>query len=152
MTIYLVRHAAALSRREWVREDELRPLSPKGEAQAKGLVDVLGDRPIRRILSSPAVRCWATMVPLADELGVDVEHSPELWEGAAVRPARDLLDELPDDTVLCSHGDLIPDLLNALIGEGLEAIGRDCKKGSTWALDRDGGRFLRGHYLPPPEV
>ena len=28
---------------------------------------------------------------------------------------------------------------------------RDCKKGSTWVLERDGRTFTRGTYLPPPK-
>jgi phosphohistidine phosphatase SixA len=149
VSVYLVRHADALARGKWTQQDALRPLSGKGRRQAAGLVDLLGDRGVRRILSSPAVRCWQTVSPLARHLGLDVEHEPRLWEGAAVDPARALLDT--HDAVLCSHGDLIPDLLNHLIAEGMEAVGRDCKKGSTWLLERNGDHFVRGTYLPPPK-
>ncbi len=151
MTIYLVRHGHAPDRHSWRQEDELRPLSDKGRRQAAGLVEVLGDRGVGRILSSPAVRCWQTVEPLAAHLGLEIEHEPRLWEGSDVAPARDLLDEV-DDAVLCSHGDLIPDLVNRLIAEGAEAVGRDGKKGSTWVLERDGARFTRATYLPPPEA
>lgn len=149
MSVYLVRHGDALSRSKWPQDDELRPLSDKGWRQAAGLVDLLGDKGVRRIVSSPAVRCWQTVEPLAQHLGLEIEHDPRLWEGAATRPARELLET--DEAVLCSHGDLIPDLLNELIDEGMEAVGRDCKKGSTWALERNGDRFVRATYLTPPK-
>jgi 8-oxo-dGTP diphosphatase len=150
MSVFLVRHADAKSRDKWPQEDELRPLSRRGWDQARGLVRLYDGSPITRIASSPAVRCWQTVEPLAEHLGLEIEHEPRLWEGASLRGARDLLDELGDGAVLCSHGDLIPDLLNQLIDEGMEALGRDCKKGSTWVLERDGDRFVRATYLPPP--
>jgi phosphohistidine phosphatase SixA len=149
--LLLVRHAEAISRSRWTQEDELRPLTDKGWDQARGLVPLLSDLVLTRLLSSPAVRCWQTLEPLAEDLGLEIEHEPRLWEGASVRDARLLLDEVGDGTVLSSHGDLIPDLLNHLIGEGMEAVGRDCKKGSTWVLERTGSRYVRGTYLPPPK-
>jgi hypothetical protein len=52
-----------------------------------------------------------------------------------------LLDEVADDTpVLCSHGDIILDLV------GWE---RQARKGSTWILEPDGDRFAPAVYLPP---
>ena len=54
-------------------------------------------------------------------------NAPVLLEGTPVRRARALLDELGDaDVALCSHGDVIPDVVNHLIGEGMDATGRLC--------------------------
>ena len=151
MTVFLVRHADALPRQEWAHDDALRPLTEKGFGQARGLVDLLGDRGITRLLTSPAVRCRQTLDPLASHLGLVIEDAPVLSEGASVHGARALLDELGGtDVALCSHGDLIPDLVNRLIAEGMEAHGRDAKKGSTWVLHHDGRRFVWGQYLPAP--
>ena len=153
MTAYLVRHADALSRHSWTRDDELRPLSEKGLRQANGLVALLGEHPITRILTSPSVRCRQTVEPLAASLGVAIEEVAELHEGTPVRRTRALLETLvKGHTVLCSHGDVIPDLVNQLIGEGMDAHGggRDCKKASTWVVETKGGRFHRAHYLPAP--
>mgnify|MGYP001253632055 CR=1 FL=1 len=148
--IYLVRHADALSRSGWAVDDRLRPLTEKGFDQARGLVEVLAAERIDTIVSSPAVRCLQTVEPLADALGLGVVEDPCLWEGNPVGPFRRLIDEL-DHAVLCSHGDLIPDLVDQLIGEGMDAVGRDCKKGSTWVLEREGPTFTRGTYRPPPK-
>ncbi len=150
MSLYLVRHADALSRHGWTDDDTLRPLSPKGAAQAAGLVDLLDGRRIDTIVSSPAVRCTQTVGPLADARGLTVVEDPALWEAMPLAPVRRLVDEL-DHAVICSHGDLIPDLVDQLIGEGMEAVGRDCKKGSTWVLEREGATFVRGTYLEPPK-
>jgi phosphohistidine phosphatase SixA len=151
LSVLLVRHADALTRHGWVDDDQLRPLTEKGHAQARGLLDVLAEHRIDTIVSSPAVRCTQTVVPLAEERGLTVVEDPRLWEAMPLAPVRALVDEL-DHAVICTHGDLIPDLVDELIGEGLEAVGRDCKKGSTWVLEREGASFVRGLYLPPPKV
>jgi phosphohistidine phosphatase SixA len=150
VSVFVVRHAAALSRHGWGADDRLRPLSEKGFAQARGLAELLGGHRIEVVVSSPAVRCTQTVAPLATELGLDVVEDPALWEAMPLPPLRAMLDEL-DHAVLCSHGDLIPALVDQLIGEGMEAVGRDAKKGSTWVLEREGARFTRGTYLPPPK-
>jgi 8-oxo-dGTP diphosphatase len=149
MSVLVVRHAVALSRHDWLPDDRLRPLSEKGLGQARGLVDLLAGHRIETIVSSPAVRCTQTVEPLATALGLEVIEDPVLWEAAPLEPVRRLVGEL-DHAVLCSHGDLIPELVDQLIGEGMEALGRDCKKGSTWVLEREGTDFVRGTYLPPP--
>lgn len=151
MTVYLVRHADALSRSVWAHDDLLRPLTEKGFGQAQGLVDLWGDKGIRRLLTSPAVRCRQTLDPLASHLGLVIEDTDVLLEGAPVEGARALLDSVRGtDVALCSHGDIIPDLVNRLIAEGMEAHGRDAKKGSTWVLHPEGKRFVRGRYEPAP--
>ena len=71
MTVFLVRHADAKSRANWPHPDETRPLTRKGGTQADGLVDLLRKHPVRRILSSPAVRCVETVAPLANKLGLE---------------------------------------------------------------------------------
>jgi 8-oxo-(d)GTP phosphatase len=151
VSLFVVRHAHALSRHAWRDDDHLRPLSEKGFAQARGLVELLGGQRIETIVSSPAVRCVQTVEPLAEALGLEVVEDVVLWEGSPNEPVRRLAGEL-DHAVLCSHGDVIPELVDHLIAEGMEAVGRDCKKGSTWILDRDGPKFTRGTYLPPPKL
>ena len=149
MSVLLVRHADAVSRHGWTSDDRLRPLTEKGFEQARGLVAPLAGHRIEVIVSSPAVRCVQTVLPLADALGLEVIEDPALWEGMPVAPVRRLADDL-DHAVLCSHGDLIPDLVDQLIAEGMDAVDRDCKKGSTWVLERQGRAFARATYLPPP--
>jgi 8-oxo-(d)GTP phosphatase len=73
MTVYLVRHAKAGDREAWEGDDDLRPLSKPGRRQAAGLVDLLRPAGIRRLVSSPAVRCVQTLEPLGEALGLAVE-------------------------------------------------------------------------------
>jgi 8-oxo-dGTP diphosphatase len=152
MTVYLVRHAVALSRKAWDRDDDLRPLTPKGERQAIGFARLVADAPVRRVLSSPAVRCTETVRPLADKIGMTVETSELLREGAATDTAYDLLTKMAGkkgDTVLCAHGDLIPELVEAVARGGAKIGRRMWAKGSTWELGWDGRRFVTARYLPP---
>ena len=151
MSIFLVRHGDAVSRHGWNGDDKLRPLTDKGRFQADGLIEVLADARIDTIVSSPADRCAATVAPLADARGLTVVEDNALWEAMPLTGLRRLVDEL-DHAVLCGHGDLIPDLIDQLIDEGMEAVGRDCKKGSTWILEREGAAFARGTYLKPPKA
>lgn len=48
------------------------PLNDNGHAQARALVDRLGDRPITAVYASLAVRAQQTAAPLAAALGLDV--------------------------------------------------------------------------------
>jgi 8-oxo-dGTP diphosphatase len=153
VTVYLVRHAQALSRHDWRQPDDIRPLSPKGDRQANGLVEVLGAEPVMRVLSSPAVRCQATVAPLAHKLGLDVEVFDDLLEGASAARALRVMEVAASnghDAVVCSHGDVIPDVLRHLAAEGVKILDPlKWAKGSTWALETEGGRFRRARYLPP---
>lgn len=138
--LLLVRHATAGRRRGWKGDDRLRPLDSRGHRQAEGLVEQLLPLGPERVLSSPYLRCTQTVQPLAHALGVPVEESEDLAEGAGRERAPALLRRLDGTTaVLCTHGDVIEDLL-----------GNDSKKGSTWAVAVEGGRLRRLEYLPPP--
>lgn len=156
MTVFLVRHADAKSRANWPEPDETRPLTRKGRAQAEALVDLLRKHPVRRILSSPAVRCVETVAPLATKLGLDVEETHALFEGSDASKAYELLRKASrgkGDLVLCTHGDLIPELLRILSRDGVTLVDAPrWPKGSTWALEGDGDGFTRAMYFAPPEA
>lgn len=154
MTVFLVRHADAKSRANWSGKDADRPLTRKGEAQAWGLVDLLHDSKIKRVLSSPAVRCTDTVTPLASKMGVPVHDAKVLLEGSEPNDVYELLRTVAakgGDSVLCTHGDLVPELLRLASRDGLTLADTPrWPKGSTWALDVEGERFTKARYLPPP--
>ena len=154
MVVYLIRHAHAGSRSAWDGPDRDRPLSAKGRSQSRWLADLLADRRVGRILSSPAVRCTQTVEPLAGRLGLAVETSDDLREGADPRLTLDRLGALADeDAALCAHGDLIPEVVAALRADGMAIEGEPAaKKGSVWVLERQGGRFAEGRYVLPPAL
>jgi broad specificity phosphatase PhoE len=151
-TVYLVRHAKAGPRDAWTEADELRPLTKKGREQAEGLVGVFRGLPIARIASSPHVRCVQTVRPLALDRQLPLELCDELQEGTPTERAMAFLERNGEtNAVFCSHGDVVPALVLALVDAGMAIDGeRDWKKGSTWVLERRGGRFARATYVPPP--
>lgn len=151
--LYLVRHAAAGDRGEWEGPDHLRPLTSRGERQAVGIAGELGALPLDRIITSPYVRCRQTVEPLAEKAGLPIEESEALAEGASVKVARKLCLELVGtESVLCSHGDVIPALLQWMVDQGTTLKSAfDCKKGSTWVIEVKSGVFRRARYLAPPE-
>ena len=151
--LHLVRHADAGDRMAWSGDDFHRPLDDFGTMQAEAIGVALVWRPVQRILSSPAVRCVDTVVPLGQALELPVETADELAEGSYVGDALELLRPLASaegDSVLCSHGDVIPGLLWVLAHNGLDIpeLGR-CKKGSIWELEVSDGRVVGAAYRHP---
>jgi broad specificity phosphatase PhoE len=132
----------------------LRPLSGPGQREAHGLLAQLRNYPITRIVSSPALRCLQTVEPLAQRRGLPVESADILGVEADPAGLADLLlDPAADETVLCSHGELIGAALTRLLEPDLADIGQlTWPKGSTWVLEMDAARIRRTRYLPPLRV
>lgn len=158
MTVLLVRHAQAGRREAWKGDDRLRPLSSKGHRQAKALavelVDFVSDAGTSVLVaSSPYARCWETVAPVAAALGVSVTDTPELAEGGG-RAARRLITDLVDQpAVVCTHGDVIAEVLGWLKDQGVDLGPHpEWAKASTWVLDVRKGAFRAAHYLAPPKV
>jgi 8-oxo-dGTP diphosphatase len=150
--LYIVRHADAGSRSAWKGDDDLRPLSRKGRRQAAALAEVLDGKKITRLVSSPSVRCVETLGPLADQLGVTVEPDRRLAEGSRGDDALALAHEVAavgDVGVLCSHGDVIPDLLSELKVQGI-TFHHDLTwpKGSAWVLSGSRKAWTDAEFLP----
>jgi 8-oxo-(d)GTP phosphatase len=133
--ILLIRHALAGDSQAWAGDDRLRPLDATGRRQANGLVELLAEQRVDRIVSSPYLRCVQTVERLAQARALRIEHDDAL--GA------DRLAEVP--TVLgrlrggaaavCTHGDL------PWLGD------RPFEKGSVWLIDDE---LSPADYLPPP--
>ena len=147
----MVRHAKAGDRSRWTDDDRSRPLTDAGRAQANGLVGAVGLVPVA-LYSSPYLRCIQTLEPLAAAHGLGVIVDDRLAEGVDLEPALDLLHEAPDGSVLCSHGDVIPMVVDALIRRGLvlDSTVLGVKKGSWFALSRDGDTWSRALWHPAP--
>jgi 8-oxo-dGTP diphosphatase len=154
VSIYLVRHAAAGDRGSWTEQDWLRPLSNKGHAQARGLLKLLSDARFGRIVSSPYLRCLETVAPLAGLHGRPVEIDDALAEDADLEATLALLKDVGEQGgVLCSHGDMIPAVLQHLQTMGVD-LGESprCEKGSVWVLLTDSGSVSAATYLAPLEA
>jgi 8-oxo-dGTP diphosphatase len=149
--VYFVRHAKAGERRIWEGDDLERPLSKTGWKQARALGKRLQKKGASELVSSPYLRCIQTLEPLAAALDVPVLADERLLEGAGFEGALELLAEVADGAVLCSHGDVIPETLQALVRRGMEVkTAPDWRKGTVWVLKRNQGRITSGTVWPPP--
>lgn len=151
-TIHLFRHAAAGDRTKWQGNDLERPLNKKGRRQAASVAESLKGRGIERIVTSPYLRCLQSVEPLAKATGAKVEVDDALSEGPDIDAAYEVVDSLVGhNAVVCSHGDVIPAVINRLMWAGLTLDSRFyCSKGSIWEIGLEAGRFTTGHYVPPP--
>jgi 8-oxo-dGTP diphosphatase len=136
--ILLIRHAWAGHQGDWDGDDRLRPLDERGQRQAFALVDVLEEYDVRRIVSSPYVRCVQTVEPLASARRLEIEPRDELGEDQQNPDALGLLQSLrAEDVAVCTHG-------------GVDKLLRgvdEYEKGSVVVLDSD---LEPVRYLPPP--
>lgn len=150
MDVYLVRHAKAGSRSRYEGDDTERPLSDKGRAQAEALAARLATAGVTALLSSPYARCMQTLEPLSAELGLPIEPTDSLAEGAGPDAALALIESTDAPIVLCSHGDVIGDVVNRLARRGVPVCGDGLEKGSVWVLTVENGETTAARYDPPP--
>jgi len=150
--LLLIRHADAGSRSAWDGPDRARPLSAAGQAEAAALVGLLEGYGVKRMLSSPYARCIETLEPLGVALSVEIECDEALGEGHGYRATNLVRSLAGEDAALCSHGDVIPEVLLALAAEEGVDLGPHPRhpKASTWVLESSGRVFVAASYLPAP--
>jgi 8-oxo-dGTP diphosphatase len=149
---YVVRHAKAGDRSDWSGDDRARPLTKSGQRQAEALADMLNGAPIDKILSSSYLRCMQTLEPLGTRRKLPVEPVKELEEGAGGESVLRLIQKFRGrNVVMCTHGDVVEELLEHLIAQGLVQRARaNMEKGSTWVLEEKDGKVTGAKYLPAP--
>ena len=152
--LYLLRHAHAGDPGAWSGDDDVRPLSPKGEAQSERLgafLSGVGFRP-DAIVTSPKVRAADTARIVARHLGADVTEDGRLGGGATVATVASVLADAgdPGRVVLVGHDPDFSELVEALTGAGVPM-----RKGALARIDvrrplRAGAGELR--WLIPPDA
>jgi len=152
--LYLIRHAKACDRSDWDGDDSTRPLTGKGRRQAIAIAECLAPLATGLLISSPSVRCVQTLEPLAIRLGTTAAIDERLAEGAGFEGALLLLATVADGSVLCSHGDVIPETIAALERRGCVIIDEpDWRKASVWQLHRgDDAAIKEATAWPPPKL
>jgi phosphohistidine phosphatase SixA len=151
MTIYLVRHAKAGSRSKWVGPDDRRPISKPGRRQAIAIADAIAAANPTKIVTSPYLRCRQTVEPLAGRADVAIDLADALAEGAPLDDSLVLLDKVIRETsVLCTHGDVMGNLLRYFQANGAQLDDDRLEKGSIWALEVNDDTVVTGRYIPPP--
>ncbi|MDR2996604.1 MAG: NUDIX hydrolase [Microbacterium sp.] len=112
-----LRHGKAVARADWNGADVERPLTGRGEAQAKAIVGPLRAFGVAKIVTSDAVRCARTVKPLAKALGIKAKKTgligQDAWESgtADLRGVIGKRVRLREAAVICSHGPVLPDIL-----------------------------------------
>ena len=142
MTLFVVRHVKAGDRSSWTGSDRDRPISKSGRRQANALAARLVGEDVSALISSPWLRCVQSLQPLGEMVGLKVEEEERLGEGASVEESLAVARDAPERAVLCSHGDVIPELIAALVRRGMELTNEpDWRKATLWILDgaEDGG-------------
>lgn len=150
-TIYLVRHAKAGERRLWNADDIERPLSKRGWRQSEAIATRLAKKGATALYSSAYIRCIQTLEPLGRLIDAEVQVEARLREDEPFEPVLELLGEVEDGAVLCSHGDIIPPTIQALHRRGMVVeTPADWGKSSVWVLRRKGKKITKGKVWPAP--
>jgi len=151
-TFYVVRHGKAGSRGNWTGDDRLRPLTKKGQKQAEELVTAFEPFPLKAVFSSPFLRCTQTVEPLSRARKLSVKSSIELAEGHGLEGLNAFLGNSKlDQAVLCTHGDIVWELVEELVSRHVIRKGDGgFDKGSTWVLRLQDGVPVKARYLPAP--
>jgi len=121
-------------------------------ADAQNLVEVFAPYPVASIFSSQYLRCVQTVQPLAKRLRLKIEESVSLAEGHGLAGLHEFLDDGDlDNAVLCTHGDIVWELVEDMVKRKIVRPGvGGFDKGSTWIIHMDGSKIAKARYLPAP--
>jgi len=138
LTLEIFIHMDAVDRKSWQGSPDDRPLTPLGERQSEKIAEELSSGPVQAIYSSQAVRCRASLAPLAARIGLPVQVLAEFQDTAekALAALNEIHAAVPDGrAVLCSYGDVVPALLEYLTSAwGQPNPPRDNRKGAVFTL------------------
>lgn len=120
--IIVVRHGKAVPQEAWDGPDSTRPLLLRGTAQAASIAPGIAAYRPEKILTSNAVRCIATVAPLAELTELKAKQvagiSQDAFENDAATIGELLEKRMKSKTtvVLCSHGPVIPEIIREIAG------------------------------------
>ena len=97
------------------------------------------------------MRCRQTLDPLAQRLRLPLELSDALAEGAPLTDTLRFFEKVAGETtVLCTHGDIVTNVIEHLTNTGVPIDDDRLEKGSIWELETRDGEIVGAHYRPPP--
>ena len=155
----LLRHAAAVGKDAWPGDDRDRPLDKGGVDESERLARLLACFGPRRVISSPAERCVATVRPYAALTGADLEIETALSsEQAGAEPGAGsargaAIVAVGRPAVICAHRENLPLLLAAACAALGAAPPEDDGLGFTgfWVLHAADGALVAAERHHPDE-
>ncbi|CAN5406841.1 NUDIX hydrolase [soil metagenome] len=118
--IIALRHGKAVSPELWDGPDATRPLMQRGADQAASVAHGIAAYRPNALISSTAVRCVATIAPTARVTGLVVSENVAISQDAYSSSADGVAKlvakrvERGETVVLCSHGPVLPQILQAV--------------------------------------
>jgi 8-oxo-dGTP pyrophosphatase MutT (NUDIX family)/phosphohistidine phosphatase SixA len=154
--IIILRHGSAGEKREWRGDDVLRPLDAQGRTEAAALAPLLEVFGPLRVISSGTARCIDTVLPFVQRTRARLETEPAFTVTATANAATGGTGSMdgevahPEDakaavlrllaertpTVICTHGEIVSDLIAVLCGELGETTPAETslRKGGFWVV------------------
>ena len=115
--LIVARHGQAVPAADFDGDDHDRPLTKVGAKQASALIPLLTAYGIRRVVTSPALRCAQTVEPFAHSISTFLEIDDRLTDrakaGQVERSIASLMDHKPP-VVICSHRPTMPWIFDAI--------------------------------------
>jgi len=118
--IITLRHAKTVPGELWDGPDATRPLLPRGEQQAISIAKGLAAYGPRRIFTSTAARCIATVGPVAEATAVRVKQTETLSQDSyelGEAPLHEVVAKRlrrQQSVLICTHGPVLPDLIDEI--------------------------------------
>ena len=155
MRVLLIRHAPALNRSDWLRDDLLRPLSDKGITAAKKIFKGLSKvyKVPQIILTSEAVRAKESADIFSKYFGhVKIKVSPLLNPGATYEGVKGLLTESNLEYVaIIEHEPDMSEIISMFLC-GKDDLPIEIKKAALVELEIDEEGFGVLKSLIPPKI
>jgi phosphohistidine phosphatase SixA len=153
--LYLLRHADAGDPETWTGPDEVRPLSGKGEKQARRLGKFLAEVGFKpgAIITSPKTRARQTAEFVADAVGVDVAIDERLAGGLDAVAIEAILFDAgePERAMLVGHDPDFSELTEWITGASSIAL-KKCalvRLDTVRPISRASGTL---RWLVPPDL
>jgi phosphohistidine phosphatase SixA len=137
--IIALRHGKAMPPDTWYGPDSTRPLLQRGVDQAMSVSHGIAAYRPARLISSTAERCLRTIAPTARLTGLDVTEDVDISQDAyradAARVDRLVAKRLKKGvtTVLCSHGPVLPQIIEAIARETRSPDSESLRRAATLA-------------------
>ncbi|GAB3207195.1 histidine phosphatase family protein [Marinactinospora thermotolerans] len=142
--VILLRHASAGDKRAWDGDDLRRPLDDTGRDDARRLAEVLETFGAPPVVTSTASRCVETVRPYQARTAATVRGEPAFTVGtgdardpfdrAAARAAFAALLARRTPVLVCTHGELVPDLVAEATAGTTPPADPELAKGAFWVV------------------